>query len=188
MCVTASLETLPPCCISYIRYPVWFQDDQENIQALIDFKSEINTMISAYAMKLYLIYYKTKIGDQKIDGSILKIHGMVIVYFLVKDKLRKIWFFEENFLLADISMRMILEMLFLTFFDANIWFSKKKLTWRSYIAIEALPIIKKIKLIDKGEFATTTLDENSEIFVMHIAALEISPKITKMTIHFFQLA
>lgn len=53
---------------------------------------------------------------------------MVIAGFSVQNRLEKVEFFEKTFLLADISIKVVLEMLFLTFSDINIWFTKKKLT------------------------------------------------------------
>ena len=35
-----------------------------------------------------------------------------------------------------------------------------------------MPISRKIKLINKYDFVKTVLDKNSEIFVIHMAALE----------------
>ena len=69
-------------------------------------------------------------------------------------------------------MEVVLEMLFLTFSNANIEFAEKELTWRSYIAVEALPTTKQVKLIDKKEFAKTALDEKFKTFVMYVAALK----------------
>ena len=52
---------------------------------------------------------------------------MVLAGFSVQDKLGKVWFFEETFLLANISIEIVLQMLFLIFLDANIQFVDKKL-------------------------------------------------------------
>lgn len=41
------------------------------------------------------------------------------------------------------------------------------------MAAEALLITSQVELINKREFATTALDENSETIVIHIAALEV---------------
>ena len=76
--------------------------------------------------------------------------------------------------MADISVKMVLGMLFLTFSNLNIKFSKKKLTWRFYTAAKALPITKPIEFIDKKKFAKATLNENIEAFVMHVIFLNLS--------------
>lgn len=43
-------------------------------------------MLPSFARKLGLYIWKTDIGVQKIDGSRLKIFGMVITSFLVDEK------------------------------------------------------------------------------------------------------
>lgn len=48
-----------------------------------------------------------------IDGSQLKIFGMMIVFFLVDDKDGKSQFFEKTVLLTDNSMDVAFEMFFL---------------------------------------------------------------------------
>ena len=100
---------------------------------------------------------------------------MVLVGFLVQNKLGKIWFFEETFLLADTSMGVMLKILFLTLSDANVQFREKELEWRSYTTIETLPTIKKVELIDKREFLFVALDENTKRFVIYIANLSAAP-------------
>lgn len=62
-------------------------------------------------------------------------------------------------------------MLFLTLSNTNIRFVEKKLVLRSYMTTEALPIIKKVELINKTNFAAIALDKNKEIYVIHIATL-----------------
>ena len=75
-------------------------------------------------------------------------------------------------------MELVLRMLFLALTNINIKFIELgKLTWRFYIATEALPITKLVELINKREFAKAALNKNSETFVIHIATLEVSTTI-----------
>ena len=129
-------------------------------------------MTPAFAAKLGLSIRPTGIGAQKIDGSALKTYGMVIAGFSIQDKTGKIRFFEETFLLADTSMEVVLGMPFLALSNADIQFDIESFTWRSYSTAEALPTARRVELIDKHEFAKAALDENSETFVVHVAALE----------------
>lgn len=101
------------------------------------------------------------------------IYGMAIAGLSLQDKLKRVSFFEETFLLADISMNMVLEILFLTFFDVDIQFVGKELSWWSYTTAKTLPITKRLKLIAKREFVAVVLDRNVETFVVYIAVLEI---------------
>ncbi len=98
---------------------------------------------------------------------------MALARFLIQDSLGKVRFFEETFLLADISMEVVLEMPFLSLSNVDVKFAElEKLTWRTDTAVETLSIISRVKLIDKREFARVTLDKNLETFVIHVSALE----------------
>ena len=138
-------------------------------------------MTPDFAIKLGLIIQKTNVSAQKIDSSALEIYDMVIAKFLFQDKLKKPSFFEKTFLLADTSMDVILEILFLTINNANVNFPGRKLRWQSYSTSNALPIAQKVELINKKKFARSALNENAGTFVVYIAALEA----IEMTIHPF---
>ena len=106
-----------PC----IHYPVQFRKDKgATIRALIDSGSEVNAMTPAYAKQLGLQARKTDVGAQKIDGSSLRTFGMVIAGFQVEDKLGRVRFFQELFLLAETSMDVVLGMPFLVLGNADI--------------------------------------------------------------------
>ena len=85
-------------------------------------------MTPAYVAKLGLKSCSTNVGAHKIDGSIFQTFVIVLASFLVNDKLKWVWFFQETFLLADISLKAMLRMLFLTFINADIQFIEKELT------------------------------------------------------------
>ena len=161
--------------VPYIYYPMQFgKVKRATIWALINSSSKVNTITPAYAKQLGLQVWKTNVGAQKIDGSLLRNFRMVIAGFQVEDKLGRTWFFQESFSLAETSIEVVLEILFLIFSNANIQFAEKELTWRSYTAVEALTTTKRIEFIDKREFANAVLDEESETFVVHVAALKAS--------------
>ena len=132
-------------------------------------------MTSAYISKLGLQARHTNIGAQKIDGFNLQMFVMVLADFQVEDKLGKARFFQETFILADISVEVVLGMLFLTFSNVDVQFVEKELTWKSYTTAIALPTTKWVELINKKEFAKTELDGNSETFVVHVASLSSTP-------------
>ncbi len=82
-------------------------------------------------------------------------------------------------------MEVVLEMPFLSFSNADVEFAELgKLTWRSYMATEALPTTNRVELIDKREFAKVAMDENSETFFVHMSALDVA----ELLIHPFQEA
>ena len=72
-----------PC----VYYPLRFRKDTADVKALIDLGNEVNAMTPAYASKLGFRARHTDVGAQKIDGSTLKIFGMVLASFQVEDKL-----------------------------------------------------------------------------------------------------
>ena len=172
-----------PC----IRYPVQFQENSEEVKAFLDSGSDINAMTPAYAAKFGLATRNNNVGTQKIDRSALVTYGIVIASFLLQDKLRKVRFFKETFLLADTSMEVVLEMLFLTRSDADIRFAEKELVWNRYTTAEALPTIRQVNLIDKKKFAKAALDENSETFMVHVATLK-APESAGIIVHLSRAA
>ena len=159
--------------VAYIHYLLRFHKDTTGVRALIDSSSEMSAMSPAYTLKLSLKVHHIDIGAQKIDGSTLKTFGMVLASFQVEDKLGRIRFFQETFLLANISAKVVLGMPFLTLKNANVQFVEKKLTWRSYTTAKALPTTKRVELINKKKFVKTALDEKSEIFVVYVAFLNL---------------
>ena len=134
-------------------------------------------MTLAYASGLGLRVYRIDVGAQKIDGSILEIFGMVLASFQVEDKLGRIRFFPETFLLADISTEVVLGMFFFTFSNADIQFLEKEFTQRTYTTAIALLTIKQAELIDKKEFAKAALNENFKTFFVYVASLDVVPGI-----------
>ncbi len=78
--------TTPLKCVPCIHYPVHFKKSQNEIQALIDSGSGVNAMTPAYAAKLGLQVRSSNLGVQKINGSTLVTHGMLLASFQVEDK------------------------------------------------------------------------------------------------------
>ena len=134
-----------PC----IYYLVQFcKDKGKDALTLLNSGSKVNAMTPAYAAHLGLKVRVTNIGAQKIDGFSLATYSMVIAAFQVVDKLGHSRFFPEIFLLADISMEVVLGMPFLTLSNANVQFAEKKLTWKTYTTKEALPTTRRVEIID----------------------------------------
>ena len=63
---------------------------------------------------------KTNVGAQEIDGFSLATYSMVIASFQVFDMLSRSEFFQKTLLLANISMKVVLGILFLTFSNADV--------------------------------------------------------------------
>ena len=75
---------------------------------------------------------------------------------------------KETFLLADTSIEVVLGIPFLILRNVDVLFSERELIWRFYLAAEALSTTKRMKIIDKKEFAKAALDENVEAFVVYM--------------------
>ena len=115
--------------VSCIFYPVQFRKNKDNnVLALLNSRSKVNAMTPAYAAHLVLKMRVTNIHAQKIDRSSPATYHIVIATFQVIDKLSYAQFFQETFLLANISIEVVLSMSFLTFSNANVQFAEKKLT------------------------------------------------------------
>lgn len=81
---------------------------------------------------------------------------------------------EKTFLLADISLEIVLGMFFFIFSKADILFVEKKLILRFYSTIKAISTIKRVEMINKKKFAKTVLDGNFETFVIYVTSLNYS--------------
>ena len=99
---------------------------------------------------------------------------MVLASFQVENKLRRARFFQETFLLANISVQVVLSMPFFSLSNTNVQFIEKELTWTFYTTAKALPTTKWVELINKKEFAKVALDKKSETFVIYIASLNLA--------------
>ena len=108
-----------PC----IHYPVQFKKNK--VQALIDSRSEVNAMYLSFAKQLGFSIQPTDVEAQKIDGTMLNTHEMVVAAFSMVDKANQIKFFEETFLIANVSPEIVLGMPFLTLSDADVDFSSR---------------------------------------------------------------
>ena len=117
-----ALERVP-----YIRYSVQFKKDKTPVQALINSGSEVNAIHQSFAKQLGLSIQPTDVGAQKIDGSMLDTHEMVVTAFSVVDKANRVRFFEKTFLVVNISPEVVFEMLFLTLSSADVDFSGREL-------------------------------------------------------------
>ena len=74
---------------------------------LFDLGSKVNTVYSTFTKELGLLIRLTDVGAQKIDGNTLDTYEMVVAAFLVTDKAKEIRFFEETFLVANVSPEVV---------------------------------------------------------------------------------
>lgn len=135
-------------------------------------------MIPAYMARVYLKVWSTDVEAQKIDNSNLEMFGIILANFQINDKFGWAWFFQKIFLVANTSVEVILDMLFLTLSNADMLFVERELTWRLYILVEAVLTTKWIQIIDCKKFMVAVLDSSEKAFLVHVVYLN-----RKMLIH-----
>ena len=107
-----------------IHYPVQFKNtDKAPVQALIDSKSKINAIHPFFVKQLGLPIRPIDVGAQKIDGTTLDTYGIVVAAISMEDKANRVRFFEEAFLVANVSPKVVLRISFLILSGADVDFS-----------------------------------------------------------------
>ena len=107
--------------------------------------------------------------------------SMAMTGLTLQDKLGKVWFFQETFLLADISL--VLEMPFLTLSSALV---EKEIVWRIYIATDTLlvegsirpklmcppaPLISMLRTSSSTDLSTSTIQWLSMMGLMMVVVV-----------------
>ena len=106
-----------PC----ICYPIQFRKDKnKDVLPLLNSGSKVNAMIPAYTFHLGLIVRMTNVDVHKINESSLAPYSMITTVFQVVNKLGRSRFFQETFLLANISIKVILGKSFFTFSNVDL--------------------------------------------------------------------
>ena len=177
-------ETLK--CVPYIHYLVWFKKNTSKVQILINSESEINAIHLIFARQQGFFIRPIDIGAKKIDDITLDTYKMVVAAFLMTNKVNQVKFFEETFLVANVSPKVVLGIFFLILSCANVNFLDRKLKWRTYITQEILSTTKCVKLVEKKEFEAIVLNPEHETFVVYIASLSATSfSSTPLNIHPF---
>ena len=141
---------------------------------LFSLKSKINVICLTFAKELRLLIRQIDIRVQKIDSTILDNYEMVVAVFLVTNKANRVKFFEETFLVANISPKIVFRMLFLTLSGPDVNFLDQKLWWKIYTTKEAFPTTKHIELVRKKEFVAAALDLEYKTFIVYITSFNSS--------------
>ena len=77
-------------------------------------------MSQVFAYQLGLAIQKTSVRAQKIDGTTLETYRIVVSNFFESDKDNKERIVVKSVLLADVKLKIVFEMPFLTISNANI--------------------------------------------------------------------
>lgn len=140
--------------IPYIYHPT--QVGEFPIKILFDSGNKVNAIKPSFAKKLSLRIDKTNVSSQKIDGSRLETYGIIIVFFQVYNKDGKFCYFEETFLLANITMDLAFEIAFFILSNVKINFNDRELRWKLYTVAKTLSNIRQVQLVGKKQFAVST--------------------------------
>ena len=114
------------------------------------------------------------VGAQKIDGITLDTYGMVVAAFSVIDKANRVRFFEETFLVANVSPEVVLGMPFLTLSSADVDFLGRRAPVEDLYHPGSPPNYQARRTSGEKEFAAAALDPEHETFVVHVASLTSS--------------
>ena len=145
------------------------------MQALIDSRSEINAIHLFFNKKLGLPIRLIDIGAQKMDGTTLDTHEMVVAAISVVDKANQVRFFEETFLVANVSPKVVFEIFFLILSGADVDFLGRKICWRTYTTKKVLLTTRRVELVGKKEFAAVAFNLEHETYVVFVASLSSIP-------------
>lgn len=116
------------------------QINKQLVRAFVKFGNEVNEIQSSFVKKPSFHIWKIDVRADKIDSSMLKTFGIVIASFLVNDKKKKSQFFEMTGLLADISIDVVLEILFLTLSNTKVNFTDQEFKWRLCTIVKTFSI------------------------------------------------
>lgn len=98
---------------------------------------------------------------------------MILTILLLQNSLERVLFYKEIFLLIDTNIEVVLRMFFLFFNSTNFQFNIKELIQRFYITIKALPITKRVEIIDKYKFVKVALNKYFNTFVIYITVIKL---------------
>ena len=84
-------------------------------------------MHPALAEKLGLVMQTTNVGTLKINSTAFETYGIMVVAFSVINQANRVKFFEETFLVTNVSLKVVFGMFFLILSGADIDFLKKEL-------------------------------------------------------------
>ena len=153
------------------------------VQPLINSGNEVNAIHLTFAKQLSLPIRSIDVWAQKIDSTTLDTYGIIVAAFLMEDKANWVKFFEETFMVANVSPEVVFRMPFLTLSGANVDFSSWKLRWRTYTTKEVLLTTTRIELVGKKEFEAAALDPEHKTYIVPVTSLSSTPLVASLNVH-----
>lgn len=129
-----SLTLKSTTMLSNWSMPTNLSNHLSHLQILLSFssRSRMNFFGCMSIIETLIMFLAISILIVRVVTIVMTV-SMAMIGLILQDKLGKVWFFQENFLLADICL--VLEMLFFNLSNA---LAKAKLIWRTYIAANTL--------------------------------------------------
>lgn len=87
-----------------------------------DSDSKVNTIYWIFDKELGLLINPTNVEAQKINGIILNTYGIIVAAFSMINKVYQIRNFKKIFLVANVSLKIVFRIFFLTLSNAYIDF------------------------------------------------------------------
>ena len=97
--------------------------------------------------------------------------GIVVTAFSVTNKANRVKVFEETFLVANISSKIVPGILFRILTNTDIDFLGWELRWKTYITEEALLTTKHVELVGKKEFPAAALNPKYETYIVYVRSV-----------------
>ena len=155
---------------------------------MVNFGIKVNAIHLTFAKQLGFPIRPTNVGVQKINGTTLNTHGIVVAAFSVLDKANQVRFFEETFLVVNISPKVVFGMPFPTLSNVDVDYSSRELQWRTYTTKKALPTTRRVELVGRKEFAVAALNPKHETYIVYVGSVnsDASPSSSLLDVHPFQ--
>ena len=96
---------------------------------------------------------------------------MIVAAFSIVNKVNRVKFFEETFLVANVSPEVVFGITFFTLSNTNIDFSGWELQCRIYTIKQALPTARNIELVGNKEFVAVALDQKHKTYVVYVESI-----------------
>ena len=93
---------------------------------------------------------------------------IVVTAFSVMDQANQLRFFEETFLVTNVSPEVVFGMPFLILSGLDVNYLDWELQWRTYTTKEAFLTTKRIKLVSKKEFVAVAFNSEYETYVVYV--------------------
>ena len=147
---------------------------------LLNLDSKVNAIYLTFGKELGLLIKPIDIRKQNIHDTMLDTFGIVVAAFSVMDKANQVRFFEETFLVANVSPKVVFGILFLTLSGVDNNFLGWELRWRTYTTNEVFPTTKCVELVGKKEFAAAAFDLEYETFMVYVASVSSTPIVASL--------